>query len=113
MSTIINDIKYGIRQLLNKPGFTVVVIITLALGIGAVTSVLSVMNGTFRRLFPYKKPDQLVLFDTQVQGLMGLESHIITSGELFRQWQAQAKSYTAMTAYQMTTELCRNSFQRP
>jgi len=104
MSTIINDIKYGIRQLLNKSGFTVVVIITLALGIGAVTSVLSVMNGTFRRLFPYKKPDQLVLFDTQVQGLMGLESRIITSGELFRQWQAQAKSYTAMTAYQMTSE---------
>ena len=101
MSTFINDIKYAFRQLLKKPGFTVVVIITLSLGIGAVTAVLSVMNGTFRRLFPYEKPDQLVLFDTQVQGMTGLESIIVTSGELFRQWQAQAESYMAMTAYQM------------
>ena len=101
MTTLINDIKYGIRQLLNKPGFTVVVVITLALGIGAVTAVLSVMNGTFRRLFPYEKPGQLVLFDTRVQGLTGEDSCIVTSGELFRQWQAQAKSYTAMTAYQI------------
>jgi hypothetical protein len=46
------DVRYGLRQLKQNPGFTVVVVLTLALGIGANSTVFSVLNGLFLRAFP-------------------------------------------------------------
>jgi hypothetical protein len=54
------DVKYGVRVLLRQPGFSLVVIVTLALGIGANTAIFSVVNAVLLRALPYRDPSSLV-----------------------------------------------------
>src|SRR6185436_3757118 len=61
METLFRDVRYGIRSLLKRPAFTAIVIITLALGIGANTAIFSLVNATLLRPLPFKDSDQLVV----------------------------------------------------
>src|SRR5262249_22710287 len=59
------DLRYGLRMLLKHKGFTLVAVLSLALGIGANTALFSVMDAVFLRTFPVKEPERLVLFEWQ------------------------------------------------
>jgi len=62
LAIVAQDVRYGLRILCRKPGFTAVVILTLALGIGSVTTIFSVVDNVLFNPFPYKNADRIVSF---------------------------------------------------
>jgi putative ABC transport system permease protein len=91
---MLKDLRYALRRLLRSPGFTAVVILTLALGIGANTAVFSIVNATFLRPLPYPDPDSLMLLrESSGSGEMGV------SYPNFLDWHAQQEAFSGLALY--------------
>lgn len=69
METLFIDLRYGVRVLFKHPGFAAVVILALALGIGANTAVFSVINAVLLRPLPYPQPDHIVSIAGRFTGI--------------------------------------------
>ncbi len=94
METLWQDLKYGVRQLARNPGFTAVAVLTLALGIGANTTIFSVVNGVLLRPLPFPEPDRLVWFNEVQRG----ESGFPFSAADFLDYRAQNRSFEHVAA---------------
>jgi putative ABC transport system permease protein len=96
METLLKDIRYGIRGLLKRPGFTVIALITLALGIGANTAIFSVVNAVLLRPLPFQKPEELVIVweDATFAGF----PHNTPAPANYVDWKTQNQSFVDMAA---------------
>ena len=96
MSGLIKDVRYGVRSLWKRPGFTAIAVITLALGIGANTAIFSVVNAVLLKPLPFNEPERLVwVWDTQPQ-----LATTPTSLPDFLGWKQQNQSFDHLAAFQ-------------
>jgi putative ABC transport system permease protein len=94
---LLQDIAYGFRVLRKDPGFTIVAILTLALGVGANAAIFSVMNTVLLKPLPYPNADRIVtLWEVPVRDPENLN---ITSRPNFRDWQRSARSFESMAIF--------------
>ena len=94
METIIKDIRYGIRGLIKRPGFTTVAVLTLALGIGANSAIFSVLNAVLLRPLPYADADRIVrIEETEGKGGMGVSPPNLLD------FQQQNKTFESIAGY--------------
>ena len=95
MRTALQDLRYAIRQLAKSPGFAIIAILTLTLGIGANTAIFSVVDGVLLNPLPYPEPNRIVvLFHDKPAFRTGSISY-----PNFEDWRRDSQSFSSMTAY--------------
>jgi predicted permease len=97
MGNVWNDLRFSLRMMARQPGFTAILVITLALGIGATTTIFSVVNSVVIKPLPYKDPDQLVRVYTEFLGQMQLKRFWISPPE-YNDLRTQCKSCASVAA---------------
>ena len=102
MHTLWQDLRYGARMLLKQPGFTLVAVITLALGIGANTAIFSVVNGVLLRPLPFKESERLVMVWNKGAEAAGGDRTPLAVADLL-DWRAQNRSFESIGAFQYAT----------
>lgn len=95
MERMIQDARYGVRMLRKNPGFTLISVLALALGIGANTAIFSVVNGVLLRPLPFNEPSSLVwVWDTQPQ----LQTAPCSLPDIL-DWKSQNQSFENLAAF--------------
>jgi len=100
MEMLWQDVKYGVRALVKSPGFTLVAVLTLALGIGGTTAIFSVVHAALLRPLPYHEPDRLVhLWETRTNRQF---HQMEASYPNFLDWQQQSTVFEGIAGYNRT-----------
>ncbi len=97
MQTLLQDLKYGVRILAKSPGFTIIAVLTLALGIGANTAIFSVINATLLARLPYSQPDRIVMV-WEHHPSRGFSHNSVSPGN-FLHWQDANTVFDQMAAF--------------
>jgi putative ABC transport system permease protein len=97
MDGLVRDLRHAVRNLLRSPGFAVVTVLTLALGIGANTAIFSVVNSVILRPLGYPQPEQLVYISTQFPTL-GFDQFWVSPPEFF-ELRERTQSFSSIGAY--------------
>lgn len=95
MTTMLQDLRYGARMLLKKPGFTAIAVLTLALGIGANTAIFSVINSVLIKPLPYPNSERLMqIWETVPSG-----SRNGVSAAVFIDWREHSSKFESVALY--------------
>src|SRR5256885_4017181 len=86
-----NDLKFAFRQLLKNPGFTVVAVLTLALGIGACTAIFSLINAALLRTLPFPEADRLAVILADNPGLKSGQPSIPPANADVGEWREKKR----------------------
>jgi putative ABC transport system permease protein len=97
MDTLIKDLRYGVRSFLKRPGFLVIAISTLALGIGATTAMFTVVNSVLLRPLRFPEPERIVLFQG-VNPRQGITDSNMSLPDI-ADWQKQSQSFEQIAAF--------------
>src|SRR5262245_7539288 len=105
METFLQDLRYSVRTLAKAPGYTLVAVLTLALGVGANAAIFSVLRAVVLLDLPYREPDRIAVMWTRNirQDLPDGSSYLN-----FRDWKAASRQFEAMAAY-VRPEFTRNT----
>ncbi len=96
MATLLQDLRYAIRMLLKAPGFVLVAVITLALGIGANTALFSVIEAVLLRELPFREPDRL-MYVWENNFKRGRGTNVVGPANFVR-WRERNQSFEQLTA---------------
>jgi predicted permease len=99
LETLLQDVRYGLRQLRRNPGFTAIAVLTLALGIGANTAIFSVVNTVLLRPLPYPQPERL----EQVMRHYPFGDVGAVSATKFVFWRDHNRVFSGLAAYDLLT----------
>jgi putative ABC transport system permease protein len=97
METLWQDLRYGSRMLMKNPGFTAVAVLTLALGIGANSSIFSLINAVLLRPLPFNEPDRLVM--VWERRASSNDANLPISGHEFVAWKEQTRSFENLAIF--------------
>jgi putative ABC transport system permease protein len=110
LDILLQDLRYGIRTLARNPSFSVIAVLTLALGIGANTTMFTVVNGVLLKPLPYPEPDRLLmLWETQLSD----NSLGTVAPANFYDWREQTHSFAKMAALDPYPDFILNGYGEP
>ncbi len=101
MSAFIRDLAYGVRIFRRNPGFNLLAVLIIALGIGATTAIFSLIDGVLLNPLPYRDPGRLTVLWSDF-GRSAFPSRAFTAPGIFCEWRDRARSFTAMAAFRNT-----------
>ncbi len=99
---MLRDLRFAVRMLLKQPGFSLIAILTLALGIGATSAVFSLIQGVLLTPPPYQKPEQLMLIPAARADGQKMDSPRGWAAQQWTEWQKEAKTLDGIAAYAWT-----------
>lgn len=97
MATILHDIKYALRMLIKNPGFTIVAVLTLALGIGTTTAIFSMVNCTILQPLAFPESDRLVCLREVILEVVDKYPTVPVSARHFVEWQDRCQSFESIS----------------
>lgn len=102
LEKFLRDLRYGARTLRRSPGFTIIAVLVMALGIGATASLFTIVNAVLLKPLPFHDPDRLVMvyehFRAAVSNAGGFNYNWVSAAD-FRDWRAQTHSFQDMAAW--------------
>ena len=98
MSVLLQDLRFAVRQMAKRPGFTAIILLTMALGIGANAAIFSVLDAVLLRPLPYSKPEGLIKVWTRFTGIGAPNDQNWVSAPEFRDLQQLNHSFTDLAA---------------